>query len=105
MNTKLKQLRIEQGKTLAQIAYALNLTISAYAHYEQGIREPNITTLINIANYFECSVNYIIGRENENGAIILQNSPKSQIEEIYEKLNRQNKIKALGYLTGLLDAQ
>ena len=105
METRLKQLRIEHSKTLAQIAKALNLTTSAYAHYEQGIREPNITTLIKIANYFDCSIDYLIGRENENGIVIIENSPKSQIEELYEKLNRQNKIMVIGYITALLQKQ
>ena len=105
METRLKQLRIEHSKTLAQIAKALNLTTSAYAHYEQGIREPNITTLIKIANYFDCSIDYLIGRENENCIVIIENSPKSQIEELYEKLNRQNKIMVIGYITALLQKQ
>ena len=105
MKAKLKELRIEHGKTLAQIANALNLTTSAYAHYEQGIREPNVSTLINIANYFECSVDYLIGRENENGLVVISHTPKSQIEQLYELLNEQNQTMAMGYLTALLHKQ
>lgn len=104
-STRLKTIRKECNLTQKDVYEKINMSANGYASYEQGRTEPTIDTLIKLANVFNCTVDYIVGRENENGAIILQNSPKSQIEEIYEKLNRQNKIKALGYLTGLLDAQ
>ena len=104
-STRLKAIRKECNLTQRDVYTKIDMSANGYASYEQGRTEPNVETLVKLANIFECTVDYLIGRENENGIIILQNSPKSQIEEIYERLNRQNQIKALGYLTGLLDAQ
>ena len=40
------------------------MTISAYAHYEQGIREPSIDILKKICVYFGVSADYLIGLED-----------------------------------------
>lgn len=61
---RLKQIRIENDKTIKEVACALNMTVSAYAHYEQGIREPSIDTLKKICLYFSVSADYIIGLED-----------------------------------------
>lgn len=45
MHERLKQIRHETGKTIKEVSSNLGMTISAYAHYEQGIREPSIDIL------------------------------------------------------------
>lgn len=61
MKERLKQLRKEKGLTLKQVSAALGLTTSAYAHYEQGIREPSIAVLKKICIFFDVSADYLIG--------------------------------------------
>ena len=61
MKERLKQLRKEKGLTLKQVSAALGLTPSAYAHYEQGIREPSIAVLKKICIFFDVSADYLIG--------------------------------------------
>ena len=64
MNERLKQIRLDSGKTIKEVAGALGMTISAYAHYEQGRREPSIDILKKICVYFGVSSDYIIGLED-----------------------------------------
>ncbi|MDE6758688.1 MAG: helix-turn-helix domain-containing protein [Clostridia bacterium] len=64
MNKRLKQLRLESGKTIKEVANALGMTTSAYAHYEQGRREPSIDILKKICIYFSVSADYLIGLED-----------------------------------------
>ncbi len=61
MNERLKEIRLEKGLTIKDVCTALGLTISAYAHYEQGIREPSITMLKKICIFFGVSADYLIG--------------------------------------------
>lgn len=62
-SNRLKQLRIEKGKTQKEIADFLNLTVPAYGFYEQGRNFPNIEIICKIADYFNVSVDYLIGRD------------------------------------------
>ena len=38
--TKLKQLRIDSSKSMADVAKALKIPYSTYVNYEKGTREP-----------------------------------------------------------------
>ena len=51
------------------------------------------------------SLDELIGRDTFDGAVVITKYVKSEIAEIYEKLNRQNQMMALGYLTALLQKQ
>ncbi|MBD5100898.1 MAG: helix-turn-helix transcriptional regulator [Clostridiales bacterium] len=64
MNVRLKQIRLDSGKTIKEVAAALGMTTSAYAHYEQGRREPSIDILKKICIYFSVSADYVIGLED-----------------------------------------
>lgn len=61
---RLKQLRKELNKSMADVARDLNIPYTTYVNYEKEAREPNSETLIMLANYFNCSVDYLIGRSN-----------------------------------------
>lgn len=58
---RLRQLRDESGKTQSQIAKELGLTPQAFSYFVNG-REPNYETLGKIADYFQVSVDYLIGK-------------------------------------------
>ncbi len=62
MNFRLKQLRIERGLTLKEVCAALDVTVGAYNHYEQGIREPSLALVCKICDYFDVSADYLLGR-------------------------------------------
>ena len=64
---KIFDLRKENGKTQKEIALYLKISQQAYANYESNKREPDIDTLIKIADYFDVSVDYLLGKsENKN---------------------------------------
>ncbi|WP_258088149.1 helix-turn-helix domain-containing protein [Weissella fangxianensis] len=60
---RLKELRKAKGLTQHQLANELGISQQSYARYEKGDREPNIATLIKLADYFDVSVDYLIGHE------------------------------------------
>jgi transcriptional regulator with XRE-family HTH domain len=101
----LKQLRISIGKTQTEIAKLGGFNQGIYANWETDRFIPGAESLIKLADCFGCSVDYILGRESEDSIIIVNNKQKSEIEELYEKLDRQNKIMVLGYITALLQKQ
>lgn len=60
---RLKELRKAKGLTQHQLANELGISQQAYARYEKGDREPKISTLIKLADYFDVSVDYLIGHK------------------------------------------
>lgn len=65
MNIKrLKDLREDKEMAQKQIADILNTTQQQYSKYEQGIRLIPIDKLDILANFYETSTDYILGRTN-----------------------------------------
>lgn len=60
---RLKKLRKANGLTQHQLANELGMIKQTYSNYENEKREPNIATLIKVADYFDVSVDYLIGHE------------------------------------------
>ena len=62
---RLKELRKERCVRQEQVAVALDISMSAYCNYEQGKREPTASVLWRMADYYDVSVDYLLGRKDE----------------------------------------
>ncbi len=61
----LRNLRTSKDLTQTQLANALGLAFSTISMYERGEREPDFEILEAIADYFNVSINYLLGK-NDN---------------------------------------
>lgn len=61
---RLKQLRKERGITQLKLAMDLNMNQNSISRYETGDHEADYETLIKIADYFNVSIDYLLGRTN-----------------------------------------
>ena len=61
---KLKELRIEQGVGQVELAKAINVSNGIISLWENGLREPKLSNLIALANFFDVSLDYLAGLEN-----------------------------------------
>jgi len=64
-NERLQYLRKERGLTQKDVSAILGVKINTLAQYEKGNREPNFKTLCVLADYFNVSTDYLLGRTNE----------------------------------------
>ena len=80
---RLRELRIDKGKTQIEMASILQISRQVYANYENEINQPSLEMLGKIANFFECSTDYLLGRSDDFGAIIIKekSSPALSAEE------------------------
>lgn len=60
----LKTLRIIKGVGQKELALILNTTVKTVSHWETGYCEPSIAQLCALADFFEISVDELIGRIN-----------------------------------------
>ena len=65
MTFRLKELRKE--KHLSQVRLSMELCIpqNSISRFESGVRKPDYDTLIQIADYFNVSIDYLVGRSDD----------------------------------------
>ena len=61
---RLKELRNENKVTQKAVAEFLGILERSYQMYEHGKREPNHKTTIKLADYFDVSTDYLLGRSD-----------------------------------------
>ncbi|MDE5943324.1 MAG: helix-turn-helix domain-containing protein [Clostridia bacterium] len=61
LGKRLKELREEQGLTQKQVAQKLNMNSVTYLHYEKSQREPPLSVLVDMAKFFDVTVDYLLG--------------------------------------------
>ncbi|HIY38424.1 MAG TPA: helix-turn-helix domain-containing protein [Candidatus Agathobaculum merdigallinarum] len=64
MYQRLRDLREDNGKKQSEIADMLQCTQQAYSTYERGERDIPSKVLIKLADYYNTSVDYLLGRTN-----------------------------------------
>lgn len=63
---RLRELRKARGISQLKLAMDLNTNQNTISRYETGEREPGITELIALADYFDVSVDYLLERTNNS---------------------------------------
>ena len=61
---RLKEIRKSKGISQLKLAMDLNTNQNTISRYETGEREPGINELIQIADYFNISIDYLLERTN-----------------------------------------
>lgn len=59
--SNIRNLREDSDLTQTDIANILHVSQRAYSHYENGTREIPIPILINLARYYNVSIDYLVG--------------------------------------------
>lgn len=92
--TRIKSLRIEAGKTQAEIAERLGVLRTTYGEYERGKIMPPMDKIKVLAELYNVSVDYLIGNTNEPKENTHNKMDVSQsMKEIIEYLqNEQSKL-------------
>lgn len=68
-NIRLKELRTKKNLLQKDIADVLKISTSAYGFYEQGKRQPDYETLKKLADYFNVSIDYLLGKSDKKETI------------------------------------
>ena len=99
---KLKEIRIKSGRTQQEVAKEVNLTQNTYSNYENEKTEPDIKTLIKLADYFHTTIDCILEHEVPYllDKSILNNEQKNLINKIID-LNKEQCMLVDAYIEGL----
>ncbi len=89
---RLRELRNKNGLTQNEIATKLNVSGQTILNWENGIYEPKIYQLIQLADLFNVSVDYLIERK----------SNEKQIDDICKELETISKEKFIEFIRNAL---
>lgn len=112
---RIKLLRAEKGLSQGEMAIRMGKSLSAYKLWENGTNEPSISAMIDMADYFEVTVDYLIGRSTDSRrtkvpqlALKLDPLDRGEYEETIQLINEsiaitsQKKLKEILKLYNLL---
>jgi Helix-turn-helix. len=90
LSKRLSLLRKEKKKTQQEMADYLGITRPAYTAYETGNRHPDYDTLQKIADYFDVSVDYLLGRTDIKSTKVAGKEVELSPEEykLFEELKK-----------------
>lgn len=101
---KLKELRKTRKITQQEFAKNFGLPLRTYNAYENGEYEPNIETLIKLADYYNVSLDYLCDRPWNNQIGYIPDD-KRELVKLVLKLNELNTMRAISYISGMLAIQ
>ena len=61
---RLRELRKERGLSQDRLANEMSINIKTLRRYEVGENDPRVAILIDLADYFEVSIDYLAGRSD-----------------------------------------
>lgn len=108
MVKNLRKLRTEKGISQQALAEIIGISQQSVNKYENRNIEPDITTLILIANYFNTSVDYLIGNTEINHIIesiepYELNENEASLINDFRKLNETEKESIKTVITNYLN--
>lgn len=59
---RLKELRKQNGISQLKLAMDMSMNQNSISRYENGLRQADYATLIKFADYFDVSIDYLLGR-------------------------------------------
>ena len=62
----LRKLREQNGKSRAEVAAALGVTLSSVSHYENGLRRVSLEHVLMLAKLYDCSAEEVIEAQLES---------------------------------------
>lgn len=106
-----KNLRIENNLSQVQLAECLNVSKACISMIEIGKNEPTANTLLRYADYFHCTTDFLLGREEDFNGIIAHDSwqklssEEKALLDNYRKMNSKNRLKVSIYAEIRLEDQ
>ena len=98
----LKQLQKQSQNTIKQNAECLGIPFSTYCNYLSGVRQPDIQTLIKLADYFDVSLDYLCERQWNNQIGYVADDRREDMIKISELSDEEFKL-VVAYVQALID--
>jgi len=89
ISERIKLLREHEGMTQSMLARKLGITRSSVNAWEMGISAPSTKCLVELAEIFNVSTDYILGRDSDS-TISVEGLDAEDIRIVYELIKHLN---------------
>lgn len=98
---KLKELRKAKNLTQADVCAAIGISTQVFSRYERGEHEPDYKTLCKLADFFDVTLDELLGRSPQlfDDARV----PKTEVQDLFDRLNVVDQGRVLGYMYSILE--
>ena len=100
MLKQIYQLRVQSKLSQAALAKEIGVSQKSIDNWESGLSQPSIAYVVRLADFFECSVDYLLGREDDYGNIALS-SERGESERallnFFAKCDAKSKASVISY--------
>lgn len=109
LSDTLKYLRAEKGLTQTQLAKMLEITQDSISLWEKGKRTPDTQYIVKLADVFEVSTDYLLGRSDDFGNVTVQSSApplpddERKLLALYRSMSNPQKRMFVAYGEGLTE--
>lgn len=100
---QLKEFRKKIGLSQDDIAKKIGVHNTTYGNWELGKTEPTIDTLIKLADFYNVTVDELIGREADTINLKFLGEPEAYLIKKILKMNQLELAKTKAYVMGLTE--
>lgn len=108
----LKELRLEHGLKRSELAREIGINANTLANYEKGTRQASYETLVAVADYFNVTLDELLGREEKpdlprafGGNPSRLSGDEQRVVSDYRRLSVADKNRLKDYLSLLTERQ
>lgn len=101
---RLTLLRKEKKLTQTELAERMGVNKATISKYEKGIASPSYEMLWNLAEFFDVSVDYLIGRSNSFNGDPKLNKEISEIVKLFDSMTDEEKEKTIKMIRIMTDS-
>lgn len=100
---RIKELRLSKNLTQKELAEKINSSSKNIWAYENDFATPPLDVLIRLADYFECSIDYLVSREDDFGVVKIEGdgaqlpTDAQELVDIYLALEEEYQAQILQY--------
>lgn len=80
LENRLRELRLKAGLKQEDLIKRFNLSSGRYSQYETGKRKPDYDLLIELADFYNVSLDYLLGRTSDPSPLVKEKTPSYQKE-------------------------
>ena len=102
---RLKEIRKAKNMTQTDVARFLNIARASYVNIENEKRDPDTQTICALADFFGVSVDYLIGRAEQNQPLAEGEGLKGRIISLLDSLSPAELQRVDDFLSGLKSGQ
>lgn len=97
--SRLRQLREDKGLTQEQLGKVLNVKKAAVSKYENETTSPDHATLCKLADFFDVTTDYLLGRTDDPSSRSTQHVNDDEAMEYLDELHKRPEMKALFHVS------